>query len=78
MTPTTPSPQSSPDVAARWATWAVRVVLVLPAWAAFAPARENGFVDLDDRVNFSENLDYRGLGWEQVRSAFTTTRLGVY
>ena len=46
--------------------------------AAFAPVLGNDFVNWDDEVNFLKNPHYRGLGWPQVRWAFSTFLLGVY
>ena len=59
---------------------AVPMVLALAAltWFAFAPALDNGFVDLDDHVNILDNHAFRGLGWSQVVTAFTTPRMGIY
>jgi protein O-mannosyl-transferase len=59
-------------------TWLVAVPLVLLVIVAFLPALRNGFVDWDDEANFLRNSQYRGLGWPQVRWAFTTFLLGVY
>jgi protein O-mannosyl-transferase len=58
--------------------WAARAVLVVVVWMSFSPILDNGWIDIDDPQNFLQNHAYRGLGWEQVRSAFTTDRLGVY
>ncbi len=52
-------------------------VALLASWA-FSPVLENGFVDIDDRANFLENREFRGLGWSQVVHAFTTPRIAVY
>jgi tetratricopeptide (TPR) repeat protein len=54
------------------------MLTALMAAAAFLPILGNGFVDRDDPENFLENDDYRGLGPEQVRWAFTAFHLGVY
>src|SRR5262245_46125255 len=56
----------------------VAVVLVLLVAVAFFPALGNGFVDWDDELNFLENSQYRGLGWPQVRWAWSTFLMGVY
>ncbi len=48
------------------------------AFLAFAPVLWNEFLDWDDDTNFLENPHFRGLGWEQVRWAFTTHWLGAY
>lgn len=38
---------------------------------AFLRSLENGFVDWDDEVNFMRNLNFRGLGWAQLKWMFT-------
>jgi protein O-mannosyl-transferase len=57
---------------------AVAGVLVLLVVAAFSPCLRNDFVTWDDAENFLDNPSYRGLGWPQVRWAWTTFHLGVY
>ncbi len=59
-------------------TWLVAMPLALLVLAAFLPALGNGFVDWDDELNFIKNAQYRGLGWAQVKWAWTTFLLGVY
>ena len=46
--------------------------------AAFLPALENGFVNWDDDVNFLNNPEYRGLGWNQLVWMFTTFHMSLY
>jgi tetratricopeptide (TPR) repeat protein len=58
-------------------TWLIAIPLVLIV-AAFLPAVDNGFLDWDDEVNFLRNSQYRGLGWPQVRWAWSSFLLGVY
>jgi Flp pilus assembly protein TadD len=58
--------------------WPVWGVLAACVWIAFAPVLGNGFVDFDDPAWILDNPSFRGLGWEQVRFAFTTTTGGVY
>jgi hypothetical protein len=58
-----------------WPVWAVLVACV---WIAFSPVLSNGFVDWDDQGWILENHSFRGLGWEQIRFAFTTFTGGVY
>jgi tetratricopeptide (TPR) repeat protein len=53
------------------------LLLLLPVVAAFSPCLGNGFC-WDDVENFLANPYYRGLGWPQVRWAWTSFRLGVY
>jgi Flp pilus assembly protein TadD len=58
--------------------WPVWSVLAGCIWIAFSPILSNGFVNLDDRDWILENHSFRGLGWEQIRFAFTTFKGGVY
>lgn len=58
--------------------WVLVVPIVALVAAAFWPVLANGFVDWDDEPNFFRNLDYRGIGWPQLRWAWTTFLLGVY
>src|SRR5206468_7811359 len=45
-------------------------------FAVFSPALQYGFVLWDDDRNFLNNPSYRGLGWAQVRWAFTSAVMG--
>ena len=45
---------------------------------AFAPCLDNEFLAWDDDENFLNNPFYRGLGWPQIRWAWTSFRIGVY
>lgn len=57
----------------------VAVIVGLVACAAFLPVLENRFVDQwDDQPNFLANHAFRGLGWRQVRWAWTTMLQGAY
>lgn len=47
-------------------------------FAVFLPSLKNGFVNWDDTENLVANLNYRGLGWEQLKWMFTTFHLGPY
>jgi tetratricopeptide (TPR) repeat protein len=81
MTTSTPiGPAAAPR---RWG----RKPLVLPiavavgvaAVVAFLPALNNRFVNAwDDGANFLQNPAFRGLGWPQVRWAWTTLWQGAY
>jgi Flp pilus assembly protein TadD len=44
--------------------------------ALFAPALEYGFIFWDDDRNVLSNPHYRGLGWAQIRWAFTSVLMG--
>ncbi len=57
---------------------AIPLTLALVAVFVFSPALLNGFVEWDDQVNLTENLDYRGLGTAQLRYFFTTVLMGHY
>jgi protein O-mannosyl-transferase len=59
----------------RW--WPPLLVAAISA-IAFLPALRNGYVDWDDNINFVQNLNFRGLGWSQLRWAWSETRIGVY
>jgi hypothetical protein len=73
------APPGMPRPARDRRTWLVAApLLVLLVFAAFGPALANGLVNSDDDVNFATNARYRGLGWPQVRWAWTTFLLGVY
>ena len=59
---------------------AIPIALALAAltWFAFAPVLDNEFVDLDDYANIRDNHEFRGLGWSQIVTAFTTPRWAIY
>jgi tetratricopeptide (TPR) repeat protein len=64
---------------ARWLGHGVLALLIAVATiAAFLPALGNGFVSWDDIASFLDNPHYRGLGWAQVKWAFTTFHMGLY
>jgi tetratricopeptide (TPR) repeat protein len=52
--------------------------VALPALLVFLPALRNDFINLDDPANFLLNLNYRGLGWTQLKWMWTTDVLGHY
>ena len=57
----------------------IAVVVGLAAVVAFLPVLSNRFVnDWDDGANFLQNPAFRGLGWPQVRWAWTTLWQGAY
>lgn len=45
---------------------------------AFSPSLGGGFLNWDDDRNFVENVSFRGLGWAQLRWAWSTYHLGVW
>jgi tetratricopeptide (TPR) repeat protein len=52
--------------------------LVVLTFAAFYPALHNGFLDYDDDSLYLNNPYFRGLGWLNIRWAFTTFLMGHY
>jgi tetratricopeptide (TPR) repeat protein len=58
----------------RWFPFAVFIVTV----TAFVPVLQNEFVNWDDDWMLLENLNYRGLGWNQLRWMLTTFHAGHY
>jgi hypothetical protein len=57
--------------------WPVALGLVVLVGIAFWPVLDNGFV-WDDDLNFLENPDFRGLGWQHFLWAWTTTLYSVW
>ena len=55
----------------------VAAVMAITA-LAFLSGVTSDFVAWDDDINFTNNPNFRGLGWSQIRWAFTTFHLGVY
>jgi Flp pilus assembly protein TadD len=56
----------------------VTFALVAIVAVAFSSCPGNDFVCWDDQENFLSNPSYRGVGWPQLRWAWTTFRVGVY
>ncbi|HUM18502.1 MAG TPA: tetratricopeptide repeat protein [Candidatus Nitrosotalea sp.] len=54
------------------------VVIAILAMATFLPALDGQFLTWDDDVNLVTNEAYRGLGWPQLRWAFSNVRMGHY
>ncbi len=52
--------------------------IALATVIVFYPALHNQFVSWDDAKNFTENLNFRGLGWPQIHWMFTTFHGGLY
>src|SRR4051812_25851203 len=76
-----PAPRAAPKPATPsvWGGHAVAAAFLLVlVVAAYSPCLDNGFVNWDDDENFLENLSFRGLGWPQIRWAWTTLHVGVY
>lgn len=78
-----PTWQSLAPTLSRWGrrglqVFAVPLTLALLTFAVFLPALFNGFVEWDDQINLTENLEYRGLGTAQLRYFLTTVLMGHY
>jgi hypothetical protein len=56
----------------------VPLAVAVLAAAAFVPTLSGSFLNWDDNVNFLDNPDYRGLGREHLRWAFTSVAFGHY
>ena len=54
------------------------LLVSLASLITFQPVLGNGFVDWDDHLALRENVHFRGLGWPQLRWAWTTLHLGSY
>jgi len=54
------------------------IVIGVLSVVVFLPALAGEFLTWDDDVNFLTNESYRGLGWSQVRWAFSNVRMGHY
>ena len=67
-----------PDIARPDRSWWLFLPVAALALIAYAPALDGGFIDIDDEEGFVKNLDFRGLGREQLVWAGTTRLLGVY
>lgn len=52
--------------------WLAPLALVVLVFLAFSPALDADWVNWDDDRNFTGNLDYRGLGPDQLKWMFTT------
>ena len=62
----------------RWFGFVLPAAVFLATCAAFLPAVWNDFVTLDDPKNFLHNYNYRGLGLQNIRWAWTTFHNGAY
>jgi Flp pilus assembly protein TadD len=54
------------------------LVIGILSVVVFLPALDGKFLTWDDDVNFLTNESYRGLGWAQIRWAFSNVRMGHY
>ncbi|MBI1846220.1 MAG: tetratricopeptide repeat protein [Candidatus Rokubacteria bacterium] len=59
-------------------TRAIPVALTVVTFLAFSETLWHGFVEWDDRINFLDNQDFRGLGWRNIRWMFSTVLMGHY
>ena len=53
-------------------------LVALLTFVTFLPALQNDFLNWDDPTNFLTNLDYRGLGWSQLKWMWTSHLTGHY
>ena len=44
----------------------------------FVPTLQGEFLNWDDYILFTKNLEFRGLGWPHLRWMFTNTLAGHY
>jgi protein O-mannosyl-transferase len=58
--------------------WLIPTLIALATFVAFLPVLQNGFVNWDDESLLVNNLNYRGLGWQQIRWMFSTFHMGPY
>jgi hypothetical protein len=58
--------------------WTIPLAVALLTVVSFLPVLSGSFLNWDDDVNFRHNRAYRGLGWEQIRWAFTSVLFGHY
>src|SRR5688572_386992 len=56
----------------------IPLFLVVIVFVVFWPSLEGEFLDWDDDRNFLNNVNYRGLGWDQLRWMWTTAASGLY
>lgn len=54
------------------------MILGFLAFLSFVPSLGNDFVAWDDPDNFLDNIGFRGIGWRNIRWAWTTMIIGVY
>ena len=59
-------------------SWAIPLGIFALTFLAFLPSLWNGFVDWDDPLNLTENPDYRGLGWPQLKWMFGGNNTNFY
>ena len=55
---------------------ALPLLLAVVTFVVFSPALRNDFVNWDDHILIKGNLEYRGLGWTQIRWMFSTVLMG--
>jgi tetratricopeptide (TPR) repeat protein len=58
--------------------WTAPALVATLAMLPFLPALQGAFLNWDDAPLFLENPHYRGLGWAQIKWAFTTFHMGHY
>ena len=74
-----PAPQTAAHEGRRWVTWVIAAAVAAVVFLPFIPAITAGFVAFDDPgVLADTGGGYRGLGADNLRWMFTTTRMGHY
>jgi hypothetical protein len=68
----------APGSPLRWGAIALPVAVGAVTFVTFLPTLAFDFVSHDDPAVLLGNVAYRGLGWQQVRWAFTSTHMGLY
>ena len=62
----------------KWIRPAIPALTAAVTFAVFLPSLRNGFLTWDDALSLFGNVNYRGLGPEQLRWMFTSFPLGPY
>ncbi|HYC49848.1 MAG TPA: tetratricopeptide repeat protein [Gemmatimonadaceae bacterium] len=58
--------------------WLISLLLAALAVVPYLPSLRGEFLTWDDNINFLENFGFRGLGWDNLRWMWSTTRMGHY
>lgn len=58
--------------------WLAPIAIVAITIFAFLPVFQNGFVNWDDDLLLTNNPNYRGFSWENIRWMFSTVHMGHF
>ena len=72
------STPTSGDPLPPWIRVGLPSAIFLVAFLAFTPALSGDFLNWDDNLVLKDHDNWRGLGWTQIRWAFTTHHSGHY